>query len=89
VSDEFNEDLEISTTPKSKMATCIRWLILLDGFNIKGMKNQGLLPADFTIQTERSWLAGILYKKSNALEKREYPRGGKNIYSARLARGSC
>jgi hypothetical protein len=74
VSDEFNEDLEISTTPKSKMATCIRWLILLDGFNIKGMKNQGLLPADFTIQTERSWLAGILYKKSNALEKREYPR---------------
>jgi hypothetical protein len=72
--DEFQEEIERSTTPRSKMATCIRWLILLDGFSLNSMIKNGLLPASFRLNTKKSWFSQLLGKHHNHLERRASPR---------------
>lgn len=42
--DEFNIDFDESTTPRSKMLACFRWLMLLEGFNENVLIEKGYLP---------------------------------------------
>ena len=47
---EFTDDINSSKTPKAKVASCIRWLVLLLGFDIPLLVKIGLLPADYTLK---------------------------------------
>lgn len=85
---EFDTDFNQATTPKAKMAACIRWLILLDGYNLKAMVNQGLLPAKYCHVAKKGGWKSFFSSNSEKLERRQYPRIKNERVELEISNGS-
>jgi len=51
--EEFNEEYEASSTPRSRMLSCVRWIIILEGYDEKKMILEGYLPENSPSGKER------------------------------------
>jgi len=51
--EEFNKEYEASSTPRSRMLSCVRWLIILEGYDEKKMIMEGYLPENAPSGKER------------------------------------
>lgn len=71
---EFTDDLKSSTTPKAKIASCVRWIILLLGYDLHLLVKQGLLPSNFKIQTDKSFVSKLFNTCPNERERRKFTR---------------
>lgn len=72
--DEFVEDLSTSNTPRAKIASCIRWIVLLLGYDLNLMVRYGLLPANYVVQDKKNPFVGLFKRKLLDLDKRATPR---------------
>lgn len=73
LNDEFDADFTTATTPRAKMASCIRWLILLSGCDVKLLIKAGLLPFGYNMTAKPSWWEKSLFSKHRGSERRQYP----------------
>lgn len=71
---EFTEDLASSNTPRAKISSCIRWSILLLGYDLQVMMLNGLLPSDFKLQEKTGLFSGSFKKQVKKLERRSTTR---------------
>jgi hypothetical protein len=67
---EFTADLASSITPRAKISSCIRWSILLLGYDLKLMILNGLLPSDFKLEGKTSLILGRFKKQVKKIERR-------------------
>jgi len=53
LADEFFVEYEASTTPRSRMLSCVRWIMILEGYDVKKMILEGYLPEEGSSDQER------------------------------------
>ena len=67
-------ELWTSNTPRAKIASCIRWIVLLLGYDLNLMVRYGLLPANYVVQDKKNPFVGLFKRKLLDLDKRATPR---------------
>lgn len=72
--DEFMQDLNSSNTPRAKITSCIRWSILLLGYDLQLMIRNGLLPADFKLTDKTNLFSSNSKQQLKKLERRTTTR---------------
>lgn len=82
---EFIEDLSSSTTPRAKIASCIRWNILLLGYDIELMMRNGLLPANFKLEDKSGMFSSRFIKRQKKQERRTATRINNPVTAVELA----